>query len=67
LSEELKWGKPCYSFKKGNVAIQGPGTCFANLPHHIRAFDVRGGRQLAKGRLFAVVSPGIPDGLKVDI
>jgi uncharacterized protein YdeI (YjbR/CyaY-like superfamily) len=24
LSEELKWGKPCYSFKKGNVAIIQP-------------------------------------------
>ncbi|ANG63224.1 hypothetical protein A8C75_12565 [Marinobacterium aestuarii] len=47
-------------------AIQGPGSYFANLPHHIRAFDVRGGRQLENGRLFAVVSPGIPDGLKVD-
>ncbi|MCP8689865.1 SMP-30/gluconolactonase/LRE family protein [Marinobacterium sedimentorum] len=47
-------------------AIQGPGSYFAKLPHHIRAFDVRGGRQLGNGRLFAVVSPGIPDGLKVD-
>lgn len=24
LSEELKWGKPCYSFKDGNVAIIQP-------------------------------------------
>lgn len=24
LSEELKWGKPCYSFKKGNVAVIQP-------------------------------------------
>ena len=24
LSEELKWGKPCYSFEKGNVAIIQP-------------------------------------------
>jgi gluconolactonase len=47
-------------------AIQGPGSYFANLPHHIRAFDVRAGRQLVNGSLFAVVSPGIPDGLKVD-
>lgn len=47
-------------------AIQGPGSYFPHLPHHIRAFDVRGGRQLENGRLFAVVSPGIPDGLKVD-
>jgi gluconolactonase len=47
-------------------AIQGPGTYFVDLPHHIRAFDVLGGRHLANERLFAVVSPGIPDGLKVD-
>lgn len=47
-------------------AIQGPGTYFVNLPHHIRVFDVLGGRHLANDRLFAVVAPGIPDGLKVD-
>jgi gluconolactonase len=47
-------------------AIQGPGTYFVNLPHHIRAFDVLGGRHLVNERLFAVVTPGIPDGLKVD-
>ena len=47
-------------------AIQGPGTYYVNLPHHIRAFDVIDGRHLVNDRLFAVVSPGIPDGLKVD-
>jgi gluconolactonase len=47
-------------------AIQGPGTYFVNLPHHIRAFDVLDGRHLVNERLFAVVTPGIPDGLKVD-
>lgn len=47
-------------------AIQGPGTYFPDRPHHLRAFDVVGGRSLAGDRLFAVVSPGIPDGLKVD-
>jgi gluconolactonase len=46
-------------------AIEGPGTYFVNLPHHIRAFDVQNG-QLRSDRLFAVVTPGIPDGLKVD-
>ena len=49
-----------------SAAIQGPGTYFVNLPHHIRVFDVLGGRHLGSGRLFAVVAPGIPDGLKVD-
>jgi gluconolactonase len=47
-------------------AIQGPGTYFVNLPHHIRVFDVLDGCHLGSGRLFAVVAPGIPDGLKVD-
>lgn len=49
-----------------SAAIQGPGTYFVNLPHHIRAFDVLEGRHLVNDRLFAVVTPGIPDGLKVD-
>ena len=47
-------------------AIQEPGSYYVNLPHHIRAFDVVEGRHLVNERLFAVVSPGIPDGLKVD-
>ena len=34
--------------------------------HYIRAFDVVDGRRLAKGRVFAVIEPGIPDGLRVD-
>ncbi|MEA2462605.1 MAG: gluconolactonase, partial [Acidobacteriota bacterium] len=46
-------------------AIEGAGAYHVDLPHHIRAFDVRGA-QLAGDRLFAVVTPGIPDGLKVD-
>ncbi len=49
-----------------SAAIQGPGSYRPELPHHLRAFDVIGGRHLANGRLFAVVTPGIPDGLKVD-
>jgi gluconolactonase len=35
-------------------------------PHHIRAFEVVGGK-LSKGRVIAEVSPGIPDGFRVDI
>jgi len=48
-------------------ANQAPGTYFVNLPHHVRAFDVREGRHLREERLFAVVSPGVPDGIKVDV
>jgi gluconolactonase len=47
-------------------ANQAPGTYFAGLPHHVRAFDVQGGRHLRNERLFAVVSPGVPDGIKLD-
>ncbi|HEY7663813.1 MAG TPA: SMP-30/gluconolactonase/LRE family protein [Xanthobacteraceae bacterium] len=47
-------------------ANQAPGTYFVNLPHHVRAFDVHEGRRLRNERLFAVVSPGFPDGIKVD-
>jgi len=48
-------------------ANQAPGTYFVGLPHHIRAFDVHGGRHLRNGRLFAVISPGAPDGIKLDM
>lgn len=47
-------------------ANQAPGTYFVNLPHHIRAFDVDKGRHLRGDRLFATVSPGCPDGIKID-
>src|SRR5439155_2930226 len=42
-----------------------PGSFDPRRPHHIRAFDVAGGR-LVNNRLFAVTTPGFPDGLKVD-
>lgn len=47
-------------------AIQEPGSYHVDLPHHIRAFDVKDDRHLVHDRLFAVVTPGIPDGIKVD-
>jgi gluconolactonase len=42
-----------------------PGSYDPRRPHHIRAFDVDGSR-LANDRLFAVTTPGFPDGIKVD-
>ena len=48
-------------------ANQAPGTYFVGLPHHVRAFDVHDGRHLRNERLFAVVSPGVPDGIKLDV
>ena len=47
-------------------AIEGPNTYYVDLPHHIRAFDVADSSHLVNERLFAVVTPVIPDGLKVD-
>jgi len=35
-------------------------------PHHIRVFDVVDGRKLAKGRVFAEISPGMADGFRLD-
>ena len=47
-------------------ANQETGSYYVHLPHHIMAFDVREGRHLVNGRLFAVTTPGFPDGIKVD-
>jgi gluconolactonase len=47
-------------------ANQEVGSYYADRPHHVKAFDVVGGHRLANERVFAVVSPGFPDGLKVD-
>jgi gluconolactonase len=47
-------------------ANQEAGSYHAGRPHHILAFDVVHGRHLVNQRLFAVVAPGYPDGLKVD-
>ena len=47
-------------------ANQEPGSYHVDRPHHIKAFDVIGGRGLAGERLLAVTTPGFPDGLKVD-
>ncbi|MCB1486246.1 MAG: SMP-30/gluconolactonase/LRE family protein [Bauldia sp.] len=48
-------------------ANQAPGTYFVGLPHHVLAFDVADGRHLRNQRLFAVVTPGVPDGIKLDV
>ncbi|MEQ1941521.1 SMP-30/gluconolactonase/LRE family protein [Mesorhizobium sp. VNQ89] len=37
-----------------------------SAPHHVRVFDVKGDR-LANSRVFADISPGIPDGFRVDV
>jgi gluconolactonase len=47
-------------------ANQKSGSYYVDRPHDIKAFDVIAGRRLTAERLFAVTSPGFPDGLKVD-
>ena len=47
-------------------ANQEPSSYHVTRPHQITAFDVTGGTRLSGERLFAVVTPGFPDGLKVD-
>lgn len=40
-----------------------------NIPdgyHHIRVYEVLEGRTVTKGRVFATINPGQPDGLRVD-
>lgn len=36
-------------------------------PHHIRAFDVRDGKRLANGRVFAEIESAVADGFRTDI
>jgi gluconolactonase len=47
-------------------ANQEPGSYYPNRPHHIVAFDVTSGGELGPRRVFAVTTPGFPDGLKTD-
>jgi gluconolactonase len=47
-------------------ANQEAGSYYEDRPHQIVAFDVSDGRVHDSGRVFAVVSPGYPDGIKVD-
>jgi gluconolactonase len=45
---------------------QEAGSHHPGRPHHVKAFDVEDGRRLRSERLFAVVAPGQPDGMKCD-
>src|SRR5499427_70866 len=50
-----------------SAAIQAPGTYYETNPHAIYAFDVGGdGKTLSNKRRLAVVSPGFPDGMRLD-
>lgn len=47
-------------------ANQTAGSYDPTRPHHVVAYDVIDGRHLGTRHLVAVVTPGFPDGLKVD-
>jgi gluconolactonase len=47
-------------------ANQEAGSYYAERPHHIRALDVPDGVELGDDSVFAVTTPGYPDGIKVD-
>ncbi|MBV9491728.1 MAG: SMP-30/gluconolactonase/LRE family protein [Verrucomicrobia bacterium] len=42
------------------------GSHKVNGEHHVRVFDVTTDGRLQNGRVFAEVSPGVPDGLRLD-
>lgn len=50
-----------------SAAIQAPRTYYPENPHAIYAYDfIEGGQKLTNQRLFATVSPGFPDGMRLD-
>ncbi len=50
-----------------SAAIQAPRTYYEKRPHAIYAYDVTAdGAHVANQRLFSVVSPGFPDGMRLD-
>lgn len=50
-----------------SAAIQAPRTYYENNPHAIYAYDVDiTGKTLSNKRTFAVISPGFPDGMRLD-
>jgi gluconolactonase len=51
----------CFSPDEKHLYIADSGR-----PHHIRRFPVLKGNKLGKGKLFAVIRPGAPDGIRCD-
>jgi gluconolactonase len=51
----------CFSPDEKYVYIADSGR-----PHHVRRFSVRKDNTLAAGRVFAVIRPGGPDGMRID-
>jgi len=51
----------CFSLDESRLYIADSGK-----PHHIRVFDVMPDASLANGRVFCVIAPGAPDGIRCD-
>jgi gluconolactonase len=51
----------CFSPDESKLYVADSGG-----PHHIRVFDVRSDNTLSTGRVFAVINPGVPDGIRTD-
>ena len=50
-----------------SAAIQAPGVYYKNYPHAIYAYDVAEDKKTVKNqRQLTVVSPGFPDGMRLD-
>jgi gluconolactonase len=58
------------AFSPDETTLYVSDTSIARIPggnHHIMAFDVVDLRRLASPRIFAVIEPGVSDGMRVDI
>ena len=51
----------CFSPDETKIYIADSGG-----PHHVRVFDVLPDNTLGTGRVFTVINPGVPDGMRVD-
>ena len=53
----------CFSPDQAQLYVADSDTAI----HHVRRFDVGGDNRLSGGEVFAVIEPGVPDGMRVDI
>lgn len=58
----------CFDADETTLFIADSGfTHDPNAPHHIRAFSVSSDNTLSNSRVFSEVSPGVPDGFRLDV
>jgi gluconolactonase len=58
------------AFSPDETTLYVSDTSIARIPggnHHIMAFDVVDLRRLASPRIFAVIEPGVSDGMRIDV